>query len=215
MNLKNTDVLLVDVTIIVGLLFFISLQSFSPLAIEQTNFDIWTTINDINVENTEAKSLIEKFCIDGELNFEDVEFIMNAKGECEQWNNTIYLNNVKLDATQKTILDFYNSTGFTFKKYSESAQFYLFGGPLLAGGISFSMIIPFAVSAIFVSVNALFRSEDDTSASKFGVIVMIIGFIMVIIGILLFISLMFCNVFLNWHCGVEEVLVDIVESWSK
>lgn len=205
------DVLIVDVTVLVGLLFFISLQSFSSAATEQVHFDVWTKINDIKVENIETQLLIERLCNNSKINLENIDFILKPSSKCDEWYNIIYLNDVKVDAIEKRIFEtFEESGGITIDKFNKSSSFYLFGGPLLAAGVSFSMIIPFTISAIFVSINAFFRKEQEDMASKYGVIAMISGFFMVILGIIIFISLMFCTVFLNWNCGVEQTLSGIM-----
>ena len=114
--------------------------------------DVWTNRNDIKVENIENKLLIERLCNNSKLNLENIDFFQNPSSKCEKWHNTIYLNDVKIDAIKTRIFEtFEKSGGITFDKFNNSSSFYLFGGPLLAAGVSFSMIIPFAISAIFVS----------------------------------------------------------------
>lgn len=188
MGLSHNELIIIDVTAIVGLFFFITFQSFNPPITDDIK-DFWAIVYDTEIELEALERNLDD-CYKNERGFYDEE-------KCSELRIEKYelLNKYEALAESGRFYSYMDNKTFSPSSYVEG----VLGVPLVMYWISMLMISPFVISVIFESIET-FRKKDE-SATKTGKIIMVIGFFAIIIGLGIIASLFSYYTSTPWYSG--------------
>lgn len=187
MGLTHNELIIIDVTTIIGLFFFITFQSFNPPIVDDIN-NYWNTVYDVEIE-LEALVNSQPDCYDEKYDFYN-------KTQCSDLRIKKYELLNKYEALKESGV-YYGYT--TSSAYGPSSYVdFILRTPLYMYWISILMISPFVLSVIVESIET-FRKKDEP-ATKAGMKLMMIGFFAIIVGLSIIAGLFY---FANepWYSG--------------
>ena len=186
MGLSHNELIIIDVTAIVGLFFFITFQSFNPPITDDIK-DFWAKVYDTEIELETLENIL--------LDCDEEEPAFYNGTKCAELRIEKYelLTKYETLAESGRWLGYMDNRTLSPSPYVEG----VLGVPLTMYWISVLMISPFVVSVIFESIAKLRKNGEP--ATKTGTIIMVIGFFAIIIGLGIIASLFFSYTSTPWY----------------
>ena len=233
MKLSNAQILQIDASILIGLLIFLTFQSFVSTTYDEQFNVILAETRKISIERDLAEDYLLRNCspfqekgIESLYNATSHDILYSAEvlrdrvhhhpylqemssfdsdvpSNCKEWQYRLYEIHLQRYATEQWLNDlnvtFNKESSPTFNQFFSTVAFFSTGAKMMSVLITVIMIIPFALSAIIIVSDSIYKKEE-TNESDLPKKLVIAGFVAMIVGFSFLMVIVTCGTFPALNC---------------